>query len=61
MTLACAHEKAVPQGGTIDEDGGLGLLLAASALPAAAQDKPVNLKVSIWLPPAHPLVPATKA
>jgi TRAP-type C4-dicarboxylate transport system substrate-binding protein len=39
----------------------LGLLLAACALAAAAQDKPVNMKVSIWLPPAHPLVPATKA
>ena len=39
----------------------LGLFLAACALPAAAEDKPVNLKVSIWLPPAHPLVPATKA
>jgi TRAP-type C4-dicarboxylate transport system substrate-binding protein len=39
----------------------LGLLLAACAVPAAAQDKPVNMKVSIWLPPAHPLVPATKA
>ena len=25
-----------------------------------AQDKPVDLKISIWLPPAHPLVPATK-
>jgi TRAP-type transport system periplasmic protein len=31
-----------------------------AALPAAAQDKPVDLKISIWLPPAHPLVPATK-
>jgi len=39
----------------------LGALLAALALPAAAQDKPVNLKMSIWLPPAHALVPATKA
>ncbi len=39
----------------------LGLLLAACAAPAAAQDKPVNLKMSIWLPPAHALVPATKA
>ena len=28
--------------------------------PAVAQDKPVDLKISIWLPPAHPLVPATK-
>ena len=26
-----------------------------------AQDKTVDLKISIWLPPAHPLVPATKA
>ena len=40
----------------------LGLLMSvACVLPAAAQDKPVNMKVSIWLPPAHPLVPATKA
>ncbi len=33
-------------------------LLGSSAL---AQDKTVDLKISIWLPPAHPLVPATKA
>ena len=26
-----------------------------------AQDKTVNLKVSLWVPPAHPLVPATQA
>ena len=38
----------------------LGLIVAVG-LPAAAQDKPVDLKISIWLPPAHPLVPATKA
>src|SRR5471030_1249703 len=38
----------------------LGALLAALAMPAAAQDKPVNLKLSIWLPPAHVLVPASK-
>jgi TRAP-type C4-dicarboxylate transport system substrate-binding protein len=36
-------------------------LASAMALPAAAQDKQVDLKISIWLPPAHPLVPATKA
>ncbi len=30
-------------------------------VPAWAQDKTVDLKISIWLPPAHPLVPATKA
>src|SRR5436189_5563692 len=39
----------------------VGVLAAALlALPAAAQDKPVDLKISIWLPPAHALVPATK-
>jgi TRAP-type C4-dicarboxylate transport system substrate-binding protein len=38
----------------------LGALLAAFAVPAMAQDKPVNLKLSIWLPPAHVLVPASK-
>ena len=32
----------------------------AGVAPAMAQDKPVDLKISIWLPPAHPLVPATK-
>ena len=38
-------------------------LLGTSAMTtsAMAQDKTVDLKVSIWLPPAHPLVPATKA
>ena len=39
----------------------LALLLAASVTPAFAQDKTVNLKVSLWVPPAHPLVPATQA
>ncbi len=34
-----------------------GTLLAISALlaPAAAQDKPVQLKLSHWVPPSHPL------
>ncbi len=39
----------------------LALLLAASVTPAFAQDKTVNMKVSLWVPPAHPLVPATQA
>jgi len=39
----------------------LALLLAASVTPAFGQDKIVNLKVSLWVPPAHPLVPATQA
>ena len=39
----------------------LGLCLAACLVTASvAQDKAVNLKISIWLPPAHPLVPATR-
>ena len=37
------------------------LLLLAGALPAQAQDKTVTMKVSLWVPPAHPLVPATQA
>ena len=39
------------------------LLAAGCLLPIAAhaQDKTVNLKVSLWVPPAHPLVPATQA
>jgi len=44
----------------------LGALCAAAsavmaAQPAAAQDKPITLKISFWIPPAHPLIPATKA
>ena len=44
----------------------LAALLAASVTPATlqsswAQDKTVNMKVSLWVPPAHPLVPATQA
>ena len=39
----------------------LALLVAASVTPALAQDKIVTMKVSLWLPPAHPLVPATQA
>jgi TRAP-type C4-dicarboxylate transport system substrate-binding protein len=39
----------------------LAIGLAATGTAAVAQDKPVDLKISIWLPPAHPLVPATKA
>ena len=39
----------------------LAIGLAAAGTAALAQDKPVDLKISIWLPPAHPLVPATKA
>jgi len=38
----------------------IGLLGPAVGTAAMAQDKPVDLKISIWLPPAHPLVPATK-
>jgi TRAP-type C4-dicarboxylate transport system substrate-binding protein len=37
------------------------LLVVACMTPALAQDKIVNMKMSIWLPPAHPLVPATQA
>ena len=36
-------------------------LVAALAAPAAAQDKTITLKISLWVPPAHPLVAATKA
>src|SRR5882724_13224452 len=38
----------------------LALALGLLAAPSLAQDKPVDLKISVWLPPAHPLVPATK-
>jgi len=44
---------------------GLAAMLAASAAALAptayAQDKEVQLKISLWIPPAHPLVPSTQA
>jgi TRAP-type C4-dicarboxylate transport system substrate-binding protein len=36
-------------------------LIAGCAGTASAQDKTINLKISLWVPPAHPLVPATQA
>ncbi len=33
----------------------LAISAAAAATPAVAQDKPVQLKLSHWVPPAHPL------
>ena len=39
----------------------IGLFGTLAAHPGLAQDKTVNLRISIWLPPAHPLVPATRA
>jgi TRAP-type C4-dicarboxylate transport system substrate-binding protein len=38
----------------------LGLAVSLFGAQAPAQDKTVDLKISIWLPPAHPLVPASK-
>ena len=37
------------------------LCAALMALPAAAQDKTVTLKMSSWVPPAHPLNPSLVA
>ena len=36
------------------------MLTAVAIVPATAQDKTVTLKISLWVPPAHPLVPATQ-
>ena len=37
------------------------LVTAFAALPAGAQDKTVTLKMSSWVPPAHPLNPSLTA
>ncbi|WP_158818069.1 TRAP transporter substrate-binding protein [Methylocapsa sp. S129] len=37
------------------------LLIATSETSALAQEKTINLRVSLWVPPAHPLVSATQA
>ena len=36
------------------------MMLLAAAGSALAQDKPVQLKLSLWVPPAHPLVATIK-
>src|SRR5271155_1149455 len=36
-------------------------LAVGSAAPAFAQDKEVDLRLSLWVPPAHPLTSAAKA
>jgi TRAP-type C4-dicarboxylate transport system substrate-binding protein len=38
-----------------------GLLAAVLAVPAVAQDKPVELRFSHWVPPGHPMHPAVEA
>lgn len=38
----------------------VGAALAAFTLPATAQDKPVNLKISHWVPATHPLQKAAE-
>src|SRR5277367_4431238 len=35
--------------------------VALGPTPAVAEDKTVELKISLWVPPAHPLTPATRA
>jgi TRAP-type C4-dicarboxylate transport system substrate-binding protein len=37
------------------------LPIVMAGAPALAQDKTINLRISLWVPPAHPLVPATQA
>jgi len=37
------------------------ILAALLVTPALAQDAPVQLRISLWVPPAHPLVPSTQA
>jgi len=39
----------------------LAAALITCASPSRADDPVVNLKISLWVPPAHPLVAATKA
>ena len=35
---------------------GFGSLLGGAVSPTAAADSPINLKISLWVPPTHPLV-----
>ena len=44
------------KGGLVAAALGLGSILAGTVSPAAAADAPINLKISLWVPPTHPLV-----
>ena len=35
-------------------------VFATGVLPASAQDSQINLKISLWVPPVHPLVKSTQ-
>jgi TRAP-type C4-dicarboxylate transport system substrate-binding protein len=55
----------VGEGMAMKRGVGVGAAVVAAvvmaAVPAMAQDKPVELKFSYWVPPAHPLIPASQA
>ncbi|AOO84939.1 TRAP transporter substrate-binding protein [Bosea vaviloviae] len=40
--------------------GAIALLLCPAISPAQSQEKPIHLKISLFVPPAHPLVPSAK-
>src|SRR5207248_3079938 len=59
-------ERAIdPMGGAMSRHARAAIVMTVLAAgfmgPAIAQDKTINLKISLWIPPAHPLVPATQA
>ena len=39
----------------------LAMTIGLAAPPAQAEDAPINLKISLWVPPSHPLIAAAKA
>lgn len=39
---------------------GVAAVLVSGTMPASAQDKTINLKISLWVPPVHPLVKSTQ-
>ena len=41
--------------------GSCATLVAHGQTPAIGQGKTIDLKISLWIPPTHPLVPATQA
>ncbi|SEG81977.1 TRAP transporter substrate-binding protein [Bosea lathyri] len=40
--------------------GAIALFLCPATSPAQSQEKPIQLKISLFVPPAHPLVPSAK-
>src|SRR5580693_6941821 len=58
--IRCVLDRRL-RGAVIHALASCAALVGLAQTPAIAQDKTIELKISLWVPPAHPLTPATRA